>query len=90
MPKHSFIAIIDYEDTIPVMFITLRKGKQYRYQGFPISEFEKIENCKNVGSYIAINIIKKYPGQFVKVVPAATIEYHIHYTTTSYQNFLAK
>lgn len=74
-PQQSFIAYIFYVSGESALHIIMRKGKQYR---FTITDklMNEVLAANNRASYIAQNIIHnpKYTGEFVQIVPMATIE----------------
>lgn len=76
-PQQSFIAFIFYVSSSKELHVVMRKeGKQYRYT-ITNSLMDDILAANNRASFIAQNIFNnkdKYPGTFVQIVPAATIE----------------
>lgn len=87
--NNSFLAFIQYDKDNQALFVTLKKGQQYKYTPFTESSWNKLKQANNKGSYVSLNIVgnRELKCESMGVVPADVLNQNTNY---NYQKFLAK
>lgn len=81
---HSFVRLIQYDKEAQTLFLTMQKGKQYKFINFTEEAFNLLKMANNKGNYIANNILKHHQGALNGIVPQSEIS-----RIANYQKFLA-